>query len=188
MLLTWKTNPEPRAAQSGASQCSQEAAGDGQSRPRNSSSTPRRGRTALTSHAVAPASTCAAHLLRALAGTASMFRTLGGEHGRPFRLRWPRAASSAAISRSDLCPAFVLRRSAFASATTSGRSSRWPGRPPHFSPAAILRSRALLSFATSRAFSYSEKAPATWRSILRARIAAVCEVVAVRGRGRARRA
>jgi hypothetical protein len=55
--------------------------------------------------------------------------------------------------RSDRCPAFGrLRRSFLAKATTSGRKSLWLLRPPHLSPAAILRSRVALSLATSEVF------------------------------------
>ena len=56
-----------------------------------------------------------------------------------------------------------LRLNCLASSTTSGRASVWLFLPPHFSPAAILRSRAAFNFATSAAFSNCATAPSTCR-------------------------
>src|SRR5271168_100545 len=60
----------------------------------------------------------------------SRFNTLTAENGLPASLKWPSAASSRDISRSERCPPFGrLRRSCFARATTSGRNSAWLLRP-----------------------------------------------------------
>src|SRR5271154_1876594 len=99
----------------------------------------------------------------------SRFITLTAENGLPASLRWPSAASSRDISRSERCPPFGrLRRSCFARATTSGRNSAWLLRPSHLPVAARRRSRATRSLETRRVFSYSANAPATCRIILRA--------------------
>ena len=73
----------------------------------------------------------------------------------------------------DLSPGHDVRQSwacasrRLHSATTSGRSSLWLLRPSHLPPSWRLRSRACRSLWTRRPFSYSAKAPAIWRIILR---------------------